>query len=85
MTTFVKLYVQGELSKMPVVYDRFGTNGLRKEECSFVAPGHENFILNSFNVLFPSTYKYAPHGMGPDIYVNIVICPNIYPLTLLYT
>jgi hypothetical protein len=29
MTTFVKLYVQGELSKMPVVYDRFGTNGLR--------------------------------------------------------
>ncbi len=30
MTTFVKLYVQGELSKMPVVYDRFGTNGLDK-------------------------------------------------------
>jgi hypothetical protein len=28
MTTFVKLYVQGESSKMPVVYDRFGTNGL---------------------------------------------------------
>jgi hypothetical protein len=31
MTTFVKLYVQGELSKMPVVYDRFGTNGLKEE------------------------------------------------------
>ena len=29
MTTFVKLYVQGESSKMPVVYDRFGTNGLK--------------------------------------------------------
>jgi hypothetical protein len=28
MTTFVKLYVQGESSKMPVVYDRFGTNEL---------------------------------------------------------
>jgi hypothetical protein len=30
MTTFVKLYVQGESSKMPVVYDRFGTNGLKE-------------------------------------------------------
>jgi hypothetical protein len=29
MTTFVKLYVQGKSSKMPVVYDRFGTNGLK--------------------------------------------------------
>jgi hypothetical protein len=29
MTTFIKLYVQGKSSKMPVVYDRFGTNGLK--------------------------------------------------------
>jgi len=36
MTTFVKLYVQGELSKMPVVYDRFGTNGLTVNYASFV-------------------------------------------------
>ncbi len=32
MTTFVKLYVQGESSKMPVVYDRFGTNGLTVQQ-----------------------------------------------------
>jgi hypothetical protein len=43
MTTFVKLYVQGELSKMPVVYDRFGTNGLSAVPDSFTAVPEQYF------------------------------------------
>ena len=59
MTTFVKLYVQGESSKMPVVYDRFGTNGLIEDiskffflekilidfKCQYSAPDSHTLIL----------------------------------------
>jgi hypothetical protein len=49
MATFVKLYVQGESSKMPVVFDRFGTNGLRTmKELSFNCERLFDFTLADF-------------------------------------
>jgi coproporphyrinogen III oxidase len=53
MTTFVKLYVQGESSKMPVVYDRFGTNGLKKNI-------NRKFMLASLKKLTNLKYCFSP-------------------------